>query len=107
MIAQQNTVFTAKNQHSAECGTPPNVSNDEAHKYYGYFENEYGEQWMLIYDPKERRGILRGGDAAWEKEYLVTDGEARITMNPSEKAWLRACLKAADARSAASNRDDA
>jgi len=80
-----------------DCGTSPNVTNSDTDKYYGYFENEYGEQWVLVYDPKERRGILRGGDAGWENEYEVVDGAVDVILSPAEQAWMRACLKAAGA----------
>ena len=44
MITQPDNVFTASNRHAAGCGAPPNVMNSQAANYYGYFENEYGEQ---------------------------------------------------------------
>ena len=98
MIANQNMVFCAENRHTGSCGMPPNVTNLDTDKYYGYFENEYGEQWVLVYDPKERRGILRGGDAGWENEYEVEDGAVHVILSPAEEAWVQACLKAAAAK---------
>ena len=98
MIANQDIVFTARKQHSTECGTPPNVTNSGPGKYYGFFENEYGEQWVLVYDPSEHRGVLRGGDAEWEKEYEVVEGNVPLVLSPAERAWLEACLKAIGAR---------
>ena len=98
MIASQDIVLTARNQHSPECGAAPNIMNSEAGKYYGYFENEYGEQWVLVYDRREQRGVLRGGDAEWEKEYEVVEGNVPLVLSPPERAWLHACLKAVGAR---------
>jgi hypothetical protein len=96
MIAQQDTVFTATNWHTPSCGQAPDVANTEPANYYGYFENEYGEQWVLVYDRKQYRGVLRGGDAGWENEFVVIGDDVQgVILCKSEQAWLRACLKAA------------
>lgn len=42
-------VFTACNVHADSCGTPPDVRKTRG-KYYGYFENQHGEQWVLHFD---------------------------------------------------------
>ncbi len=89
-------VFHADNVHVGECGPPPNVVNDQANTYHGYFENEHGEQWVLIVDRATKRGILRGGDSGWDEEYEITDGRpSDLVLSPSEQAWLKSCWHAA------------
>lgn len=36
-------VFTANNRHPVGCGQPPAIKNTPG-SYWGYFENEHGEQ---------------------------------------------------------------
>lgn len=60
--------------------------------YYGYFENHFGDQWVLNYDFDTETGVVRCGDAGWENMYAFLDGRAPgITTNEKEKAWLQAC----------------
>jgi hypothetical protein len=35
-----------ENLHTPECGTPPTV--DATGKFVSYFENAFGEQWVLV-----------------------------------------------------------
>ena len=92
-------VFTALNAHTANCGEPPEVTTDRG-RYCGYFENAYGEQWVLVIDRATRRGQLRGGDCGWEKVFDITisnEGEATgiPILGRAEQEWLKACLRAA------------
>ena len=98
MNAEQ-IVFEASNNHSPNCGTPPAIRNvDHPDVYYGYFENEHGEQWLFSYDRRSRKGILRGGDVYWEKSFEVRDGTvAELFLGREEWLWLRACWNAATA----------
>ena len=40
--------FIMENKHVESCGTPPIITNENSNKYFGYFENEYGEQWVFV-----------------------------------------------------------
>jgi hypothetical protein len=90
--------FTMYNRYVESCGVPPAYSNDGSGKYYSYFENCHGEQWVFTYDPESNTGELRGGDAGWENAYIIQDGQAEaLVLNAEEKMWLAACWKAATA----------
>ena len=43
-------VFQVRNHHSAACGTPPHMDDLRPNQYLGYFENQYGEQAVFVYD---------------------------------------------------------
>ena len=100
MISEKKTslVFQATNFHSDECGEPPAVTSGRQH-YCGYFENLYREQWVFVYDREAKRGILRGGDAGWEREFEVIDGGVpELVLGKEESLWLAACWAAASTR---------
>jgi hypothetical protein len=88
--------------------TIPNRHNDPAPRwearpgdgrYYGYFENAFGEQWVFVYDMNAERGVLSGGDLGWDGERRVQDdGQVPgLILNELERMWLRACWSAATA----------
>ena len=84
------------NAHTDACGAPPEITNKANDKfYYGYFENRFGEQWVFVYDLKEKVGELRGGDLGWDSVVPVRDGIADVMLGKAELAWLFACWKAA------------
>jgi hypothetical protein len=59
-------VFVAHNNHDERCGTPPRLRNiDNPGLYYGYFENRYGEQFVLTFDRATKTGTVSGGDLGW------------------------------------------
>jgi hypothetical protein len=89
-------VFQADNVHSPSCGEPPGIVKGELGIYYGYFENERGEQWVLEIDRSQGRGVLRGGDVGWDTRREVIDGTIKaLILSPAEAAWLTTCWKAA------------
>jgi hypothetical protein len=95
-------VFTACNVHYDSCGTPPDVRKMKG-KYYGYFENQHGEQWVLQFDAKADKGVLRGGDLGWDEvvEFDLHNDDWLLRlpiMNQHEQEWLQACLHAARGR---------
>jgi hypothetical protein len=93
-----NLVFLADNVHSEQCGVPPSIRRTPG-MYHGYFEGTCGDQWVLVIDRKDKRGVLRGGDAGWKNEYEVVDGKApQLVLGNEEQAWLRACWAAAGLR---------
>lgn len=98
-MASAKTILTIYNNHSASCGEPPTIDNADRSKYYGYFQNEYDEQWLFVYDRETGTGTLRGSDAGWEQNYEVVDGHTpRLILNASERKWLAACWNAAAPR---------
>ncbi len=93
----EKALLTIYNRHVASCGTPPALEHTAASPHYcGYFENDYGEQWLFIYDQATQQATLRGGDAEWENVYSVLDGVASgLILNRAEQTWLSACWAAA------------
>lgn len=80
------------------CGNPSLITNDDPQKYYGYFENEHGEQWVFVYDHQTGTAELRGGDVGWDKVIHIYNGNANdLILNEEEKIWLQTCWKAANA----------
>lgn len=72
------------------------MSNADRSRYYGYFQNEHGDQWLFIYDRAQGTAILRGGDAQWEKVHTLRGpDDLPFSMTESEKAWVLACWAAA------------
>ncbi len=71
----QGLVFTAHNNHTPQCGLPPQVCNtDNRGLYYGYFENYHGEQFVFVFDRATKTGTISGGDLDWDKPKTFTLG---------------------------------
>jgi len=88
-------ILQISNHHAASCGTPPWIE-ERAGQYLGYFENQYGEQMIFLFDRRSGTGQLYAGDAGWETPYEVVDGIAKeLILRPEEGRWLRACWEAA------------
>ncbi len=63
--------------------------------YRSYFENQYGEQAIFLYDYGRKSGTLYKGDAGWEHLYNVVDGKVpELILNRPEQMWLLACWEA-------------
>ena len=87
-----------RNHHSAESGTPPHLDDLRAGQYLGYFENDYGEQAVFVYDRDSRQAILYLGDAGWQTPHAVVDGGVPdLVLSETERLWVRACWQAATA----------
>ena len=82
------------NLHTPECGVPPAV--DATGKFVSYFENRYGEQWVLVGDRASGKAVIYAGDCHWEKpmEVSVDHPYPRAALQETEKMWLVACLAA-------------
>jgi hypothetical protein len=92
------SLFQVRNHHSAESGTPPHVAELTANPYRGYFENEYGEQAIFVYNPDSRTATLWLGDAGWQSPHTVVDGGVpNLLLSETELMWLSACWRAATA----------
>jgi hypothetical protein len=79
-------IFVAYNNHDERCGTPPRLRNiDNPGLYYGYFENRYGEQFVLTFDRATKTGTVSGGDLGWDDPKAFTlallDEALRSTQN--------------------------
>lgn len=83
-----------RNHHTPACGNPPIVDGDADNTYVGYFENSFGEQWVFTRDRSSGVAILRGGDAGWNEQFEVTDGNSDLVLTQEESLWLQACLQA-------------
>lgn len=93
-------VFSADNKHTIESGQPPGIGGDTQGRYHGYFENEYGEQAVFVYDYQAETGTLWMGDVGWQNAQTVVDGEVLgLVLGENEKLWLQACWDAATAGS--------
>jgi hypothetical protein len=88
-------LLTIRNTHAPACGDPPIVSNSN-HRYIGYFENVFGEQWVFTYDRETKTATLQGGDINWNNPQVVCDGKVPgLQLQKDEAAWLLACWNAA------------
>jgi hypothetical protein len=66
-------IFVAHNHHDPRCGRPPRLRNtDNPGLYYGYFENRYGEQFVLTFDRATKTGMVSGGDLGWDDPKTFT-----------------------------------
>jgi hypothetical protein len=92
---QAELLFFVSNHHVESCGTPPKINGDTPNSYHSYFENEFGEQAIFIYDHEAAKGVLRMGDADWQGEYPVEDGFSPVANNMNESFWLVVCWAAA------------
>jgi len=91
-------LFQVRNHHSAACGTPPYLDELLPNQYLGYFENQYGEQALFVYDRDSNQAVLYLGDAGWETSHIVVDGAVPdLVLSESERLWVRACWQAATA----------
>ena len=96
-MSKQQSLLTIDNHHATSCGTPHEWTNRDG-RYYGYFSNQYGDQWVFVYDRKTRAGTLYGGDTGWEVEHHVVEGNVPgLVLELPEAHWLAACWQAATA----------
>jgi hypothetical protein len=66
-LGDAGLVFAALNTHDASCGRPPRLRNTaDPGLYHGYFENRYGEQFILTFDRATGAGTVSGGDLGWD-----------------------------------------
>jgi hypothetical protein len=86
-------VFVAHNNHDERCGPPPRLRNtDNPGLYHGYFENRYGEQFVLTFNRATTTGTVSGGDLGWGEPRSFTlallDEALRSTRNiAAEIGW--------------------
>ena len=91
-------LFQVRNHHSAECGTSPHIDDRSPSQYLGYFENQYGEQAVFVYDRDSSQALLYLGDAGWQTPHVVVDGAVPdLVLAETERLWVRVCWQAATA----------
>ena len=94
-----NTLLTISNHHVRECGLPPEINHTvEDGRFVSYFENVFGEQFLLVVDRQARRGRLYAGDCGWESPFEIEDGQfvsPLPILSEGEFRWLSACLSEA------------
>jgi hypothetical protein len=85
---------------------PPQIDEQTfPNVYRSYFENQYGEQAIFLYDYEQERGTLYMGDAGWEHPSDVVDGKVpELILSHPEQAWLLACWEASGALKATRER---
>lgn len=92
-------LFFANNHHTEASGKPPHIDANIRKRYHGYFENEYGEQMIFVFDYEVGEGTLWSGDVGWELPHKVVDGTVpEILLGESEAVWLGNCWKTATQR---------
>jgi hypothetical protein len=89
-------LFSVTNHHCPDAGQPPVIDDTRPRQYRSYFENEFGEQAIFVYDYATEQGILYMGDAGWENPVTVDEGRAKgLIVSQSEQFWLLGCWMAA------------
>jgi hypothetical protein len=89
-------LFKVSSRHG---DNPPLVDGDVGDNYYGYFENEYSEQSVFVYDYASKQGTIWSGDAGWDESYAVVDGQAAgLVLTQDEAIWLMNCWQTAKTR---------
>ena len=92
-------LLSIRNHHTAPCGDPPIVNEADRDTYIGYFENQFGEQWIFTCNRTTGEAVLRGGDSGWNKAWPVVNGQPEgLTLDRDEKRWLEACHAATKPR---------
>ena len=89
-------VLSVENAHCDGCGSPPAIvkrRNGDPHTYVGYFENQYGEQWIVEIDRMAKTGVLRGGDIGWERVVPLRENKVDddLIFSHEEARWLALC----------------
>src|SRR5260221_3217111 len=91
-------LFQVRNHHTAACGAPPHIDDLSPNQYLGYFENQYGEQAVFVYDRDSSQAVLYLGDAGWETPHAVIDGALpELVLSKTEPLWASASWQAATA----------
>ena len=84
--------FIMKNKHGENCGIPPVIINEKSNEYFSYYDNEFGEQWVFIFNRETKMAELLGGDVGWDNVFQVKNGNvAEFILSQNEKEWLGVC----------------
>ena len=98
-MTNSEPIFQVSNKHSDDCGKPPTIDGNAPERYYSYFENEYGEQCIFVYDYQTQTGTLYMGDIGCVEPVTITeDTRSEVILYETERLWLGACWIAATSR---------
>ena len=77
----------------------PEVDASDARYRVGYFQNQYGEQWIFVGDCQEHKATFWSGDVGWAEDDAIvievtadTKSLKRVILNEPEMLWITACL---------------
>jgi hypothetical protein len=96
-----NTVFRAANRHVQGCGTPPCIDEPSANSrdFRSYFENDFGDQWILHYDSVADSINVHSGDCGWDTELKVRTFEESLASLPAKYASMFSKASTSDRQS--------
>lgn len=85
----QPYILQVRNHHGESCGVPPHFDNPP-NVYLSYFENQFREQSIFVYDYKTKEAFLYMGDASWDCPRKVIEGGRvpGLLYGEDEAAWL-------------------
>lgn len=95
------------NHHVPACGALPSWVREHAEgSYFGYFENELGEQW--VFQATRDYAQLAGGDAGWSRVFRIENpnwfavdewlfGKADLEANAVNPGWPGILLEGLEA----------
>jgi hypothetical protein len=72
-------ILTIRNGHIEECGVPPKLNLGEGRRTC-YFENVYGEQFVIQFDRNTDICRLWSGDVGWKEELRVEEFRRRVIV---------------------------
>jgi hypothetical protein len=81
-------MLTLKNRHEAD---PPEFDTEDPDLRYFYFENQYREQLVYVWDQEHEQGTLYHGDADWNGYKVVNGMCPTLVLDHPERFWLLAC----------------
>ena len=94
-------LFVVENRHTSAHGlakSPTFHDNDPA-RCTSFFQDEFGEQAVFVYDHKERNSTLYLGIQQWQpiRLYHAVPSSLKHPLHESQALWLQACWRAARA----------
>ncbi len=76
---EEEAILTIRNNHIQECGTPPQLALRDGTRTC-YFENVYGEQFVMQFDRDTDICHLWSGDVGWQEELRVEEFRGRVIV---------------------------
>lgn len=78
-----------------DSGKPPNLVLEPG-QFVSYFENHYGEQWMLVVAKGKNSATLYGGDIKWTEPVKMDApywlDNINLHLNREELHWILSCI---------------
>lgn len=87
-------LIRVSNHHVGDSGRPPSITVQRG-QAVSYFENHYGEQWVMVAAEDRKSASIFGGDVGW-KHPVRMDGpgwfdKIDINLNTEEIYWILSC----------------